>query len=119
MEHEVVDLVVAVDHACPVDRLRCWVSKELDHLVEMRNLANSNVRFHVHCLGLRRRDRTQCLDLAAVKPIRLPEVGEAMLICINIMKFSQRSNSIMPPDLHQDEARAKGCGLTSPFGHRR
>jgi len=119
MKHEIVDLVVAVDYACPVDGLHYWVSKELDHLVEMRDLANRNLRFHVHCLGLRCRDRTQGLDLAAIETVRLPEVGEAMHICINVMKFPKRSNSIMPPDLHQDEARSKGGGLTSPFGHRR
>lgn len=98
MEHEVIDLVVAVNHAGPVDRLRCWIFKELDHLVEMGDLANSNLRFHVHCLGLRRRDCTQCLDLAVVKPIRLPKAGEAMLICINTVKFSQRSDSIVPSE---------------------
>src|ERR1700749_4391683 len=96
MEHQIVDLVIAMDQCHAIFWLCRFLLEEGNHFVEMRDVADGNLRVHVLCLSLCLRQRPKCLQLAVVEPSVTTEVCKSNLFDVYSMEFGQSSQRIVP-----------------------
>ncbi len=97
MEHQIVDLVVAMNERRPVLRLRAPVLEESHHVVEVRDLADGHVRLDVDGLRLHLRDRAEGRDLSIVEARGFAEAGQPDRGWVHAVEFRQRPDRVVPP----------------------
>ena len=97
MEHQIIDLVIAMHKRAPVLRLRLRIAEEADHLVEMRDLAHGLVRLDVYGLRLRLGDRVEGCELSVVEAGGLAEGGQVDRGGGDTVKFCEGADRGVPP----------------------
>jgi hypothetical protein len=65
--------------------------EEGNHLFEMRNVSDWDVRVDVHCLSLGLRQNPECLELAVIETSVAAEICESNLFDVYAVKFGQSS----------------------------
>lgn len=90
VEHEVVDLVVAVDERRAVLGLFLLLAEELGHFVEVGDVTDRFVGVDVFGFGLVGGDGGEGLDLPVVEAVVPAEAGQADFLVVDAVKFRER-----------------------------
>lgn len=77
MENNVINLVISMHERRLILRLRLLLSKKLDHIIVMRDLAHGDLGVDIDRLSLSFGDRGKGLELAIVEIVRSTEVFES------------------------------------------
>lgn len=67
MEHQIINLIIAVNGGPSIFRLGFFVAEELKHLVDVRDLSDGFFGVHVDGCGLGCTDCAEGADLAVVE----------------------------------------------------
>lgn len=108
MEHDVVDLVVAVHKRRAVFGLRVGIREEGDHVVLVRDLADGLAGVFVFGCGLREGDCVEGGDLAVVEARGLAVGGEVDRGGLDAVEFGEGGYGGVPPALN---VLALGLGI--------